>query len=168
MGMMKLKNKDINIIQTSFGDEEIKKLIQTSEDINNMSETNLYPEGTPTELLFKITVNDNFIGYIKLSRIRWFNRKCELSIMIKREYQSKGYGSAALESIIKYAFEKMNLHRLEAEVIEFNTPSIKLVEKFGFVREGVLREAKFNDGKYYDIFRYGLLKTEWEKGGSDE
>lgn len=56
----------------------------------------------------------------------------------------------------------MNLHRLEAEVIETNSASIKLIEKFGFKKEGVLREAKFQNGKFIDIYRYGLLRSEYK------
>ena len=40
---------------------------------------------------------------------------------------------------------------------------VKLLEKAGFVKEGILREAKFSDGGYHDIIRYGILRNEWEK-----
>ncbi len=56
----------------------------------------------------------------------------------------------------------MNLHRLEAEVIENNSPSIKLVEQLGFKLEGKLREAKYTEGGYIDILRYGILKNEYK------
>lgn len=52
------------------------------------------------------------------------------------------------------------MNRLTAEVYEYNEVSIKLLEKFGFKKEGRLKKAKFHNGRYYDIFIYGLLKNE--------
>lgn len=160
---MILNIDELKIVQTSSDDSDVENIILNSPDIENMSEVNLYPKGTPTELLYKIYDENNLAGYIKLTRIRWFNRKAEISIMIKKEFQKKGFGTKVMRGIINYAFTKMNLHRLEAEVLEFNEPSIKLMEKLGFKREGSLREAKYNDGKYWDIYRYGLLRNEWEQ-----
>ena len=68
---------------------------------------------------------------------------------------------------MEYAFNKMNLHRLEAEAIEYNKASISMLEKFGFVLEGTLREAKYSDGKYWGVYRYGLLRQEYLKHHKD-
>ena len=57
----------------------------------------------------------------------------------------------------------MNLYRIEAEVIAFNKVSVKMVEGLGFVKEGILREAKYSNGKYWDIYRYGILRSEYDK-----
>ena len=57
----------------------------------------------------------------------------------------------------------MNLHRLEAEVVANNKVSINLIEKLGFKKEGTLREAKYSNGTYYDIYRFGLLRKEYKK-----
>jgi len=66
----------------------------------------------------------------------------------------------------KYGFKTMNFYRLEAEVAAYNKGGQKLFKKLGFVEEGRLREAKFLDGKYYDIIRYGMLFGEYvEKYG---
>jgi len=160
---MKLESNRLNLVSTELDDEEVNELLKASPDIVNMSEANFYPDGTPTEMLFRIEQNSTLIGFIKLSRIRWGNRKCELSILIDKRRQGRGLASEAMESVINYAFNEMRFHRLEAEVIEFNKASIKLIEKFGFRKEGVLREAKFYEGKYWDIIRYALLEKEWGK-----
>ncbi len=157
---MKLEGKNIKITSTEKSDKEFDSLFENEVDLYNMSETRLYPKGLPLEMVFKIESGNEVVGQIKLTRIRWFNRKAEISIAVKKNNQKKGIGTEALKIILDFAFNKMNLHRLEAEVIEFNEASIKLVEKFGFKREGQLREAKYSDGKYWDIIRYGLLKNE--------
>jgi RimJ/RimL family protein N-acetyltransferase len=53
----------------------------------------------------------------------------------------------------------LNFHRLEAEIVDYNEKSINLFESLGFKHEGTMREAKYYEGKYHDIFIYGLLKN---------
>ena len=160
---MILKSGQAVLKSSSSSDDELKELFQDPKILNNMTETRLYPEKTPTEMIFRIERDNKLIGELKFHSIRWFNRKAMLSVILIEEYQKKGIGEEALKTAIKFAFEKMNLHRLEAEVIAFNEPSKKLVEKLGFRLEGTLREAKYSEGKYWDIYRYGLLRKEYKK-----
>ena len=116
----------------------------------------------PTEMIFRIEKESTLIGEVRLKNLRWFNRKAELSIIVHKEQQGQGYGKEVLEYLIDYAFNKMNLHRLEAEALEFNEASVMMLEKIGFHLEGRLREAKYHNDKYWDILRYGLLKSEYK------
>lgn len=165
---MKLISNNIELELLSGEDSIISQIVEDSDDLFNMSEVWLYPKGTPTQMIFAIKKDGKLIGELKLRNIRWFNRKAELSIILKKEEQSRGTGTEIVKKIIEYAFGKMNLHRLEAEVIETNSASIKLIEKFGFKKEGVLREAKFQNGKFIDIYRYGLLRSEYKKQGNEK
>lgn len=167
---MELKTENLILKSTDKNDPELESLSQETGVLFNMSETRLYPKGMPGEMTFRIEKNGELIGEISFKTIKWFNRKAELSILLSKENQNSGYGSEAMLAAMKFGFNKMNLHRIEAEVIAFNKPSIKLVEKLGFVFEGALREAKYSDGKYYDIYRYGILKHEFNKtlGAGDE
>lgn len=142
-------------------DAELDGILEGEEDIFNMSEVRLYPPSMPSSMRFRIENENVLIGEIALKTIKWYNHKAEISIAIKKEFQGKGFGSDALFSMIKFCFERMNLHRLEAEVIEFNKESINLIEKLGFKLEGRLREAKYSKDRYYDVLRYGLLRNEW-------
>jgi RimJ/RimL family protein N-acetyltransferase len=155
------------VLRTTVGDdEELIALFQNADELLNMSETRVYPDGMPTEMVFRIEIDNVLIGEVRLKNLRWFNRKAELSIIIHEEHQGKGYGREVLEYIIEYAFDKMNLHRLEAEALEFNEISISLLEKLGFQPEGRLREAKYHNDKYWDILRYGLLKSEYKSNAN--
>jgi UDP-4-amino-4,6-dideoxy-N-acetyl-beta-L-altrosamine N-acetyltransferase len=73
----------------------------------------------------------------------------------------KGTGSRMELLALDYAFNKLRLHKLCCEVLAFNTPVIKLHEKFGFKVEGVLRDQYRRDGRFIDIYRLGLLANEW-------
>ncbi|WP_142992011.1 GNAT family N-acetyltransferase, partial [Staphylococcus haemolyticus] len=81
----------------------------------------------------------------------WVNRNSELFIYIgDEEYWGKGYGTQALELIIKFAFNNLNLHMLYLEVFSYNKNATKTYERLGFKQDGILRQSKFQDGKYYD------------------
>lgn len=73
----------------------------------------------------------------------------------------KGTGSRMEILALEYAFNVLGLHKLCCEVLGFNTPVIKLHEKFGFKVEGIFRDQYHRDGLFIDIYRLGLLKDEW-------
>lgn len=154
-----------NFIQLKTSDESdecIRKITEIPEVSKNLTERWLYPAGMPDSIVFAIFHENQIAGSCALKTIRWFNRKAELSLFLDPAFQKKGIGSNALIALMKHAFFSMNFYRLEAEVIEYNQPALILVRKFGFVEEGRLRQAKYFDGKYFDILRFGLLKIEFE------
>jgi len=159
---MILRDGKLKIVSTVLDDPETKKLSQDYSVLENLSETRLYPPNMPSSMVYRIEHEDKLIGEIGFRTIKWFNRKAEISLFIIPEYQGKGYGKQALLMLMKFAFKKMNLYRLEAEVIDYNDRAKSLFEKLGFVLEGRLRDAKYNEGKYYDVLRYGILKHEYE------
>jgi ribosomal-protein-alanine N-acetyltransferase len=63
--------------------------------------------------------------------------------------------------VLPWGFEQMALNRVEAQIHPENLPSLNLVLKLGFVREGLLREMGFWDGKYHDMLQLGLLRREF-------
>lgn len=74
----------------------------------------------------------------------------------------KGIGTKMEFLALEYAFGVLDLHKLSCEVLAFNTPVIKLHQKFGFTIEGVLREHHCLDGKYVDVYCLGILREEWD------
>lgn len=78
-----------------------------------------------------------------------------------REQWGKGYGGEAMALILRYAFDELNFHRIQASVFEYNKLSIKMCERAGFRREGVFREFLMRDGRRYDMYLYGLLRPDW-------
>lgn len=129
----------------------------------NLTEKWTYPDGLPDSITFSILQNDDILGQAAFKSIRWFNRKAELSLFLHPDHHGKRIGMKVMDAMIKHAFNHLNLHRLEAEVIEYNKPALNLVKKLGFICEGCLREARYFDGKYYSIYRFGLLRNEFEK-----
>ena len=85
----------------------------------------------------------------------------ELGYMIDPDHWGHGYATDAADRLCAYAFEERRLNKVFAEVYETNPASTRVLEKVGFEREGVHRQEAFVDGEYVDIYRYGLLASEY-------
>ena len=93
-----------------------------------------------------------------------FHGRAELFYSLRNDAdKQKGFMTEALKTILEYGFTEMNLHRIGAMVADWNTPSVKLLLHFGFIKEGTMREDYFENGKNEDSDCYSLLKWEWIK-----
>jgi len=160
---MILHCKELVLKTLSHDHPEILKITEDAAVSKFLTEKWLYPEPMPDSIIFGIEAGNEIIGEAALKNIRWYNRKAELSLFLKPEFQGKKIGTEVLKRMMKYAFNTLNFYRLEAEVIDYNEVSRKLVEKLNFTLEGRLRQAKYFEGKYYDILRYGILKPEFDR-----
>lgn len=79
----------------------------------------------------------------------------------------RGTGSRMEYLALEHAFSGILLHKLCCEVLAFNTPVIKLHEKFGFKVEGILRDQHKMDGSFVDVYRLGMLASEWQTNRND-
>jgi RimJ/RimL family protein N-acetyltransferase len=111
-----------------------------------------------------INSGDKLIGTCTLSHLDAENRRGEVGFALGHEHWGHGYMQEALSALIGFAFGEMELHRLEADVDPRNTRSIRLLERFGFQREGYLRERWLVAGGVQDTAFYGLLRREWQAG----
>ena len=104
------------------------------------------------------------IGLVEIDGISYSNRFAWISIGFGADAErGKGYGFEALSMAINFAFNELNLERLQLNVISYNTAGIKLYEKLGFKKEGIYREAVLRDGVRSDLLLYGLLRREWKE-----
>jgi len=119
------------------------------------------------ELQFSIDTKDGkHIGSLSFFPIKK-DRGGSFGIFIgDKDYWDKGYGSDAIKTILKYGFEKLHLHHIRLAgngVFDYNLRAIRAYEKLGFVKEGLLRERFFYDGKYRNIIPMSILESEWKK-----
>ena len=80
----------------------------------------------------------------------------------QEEFKRKGIMTEVLKVLIPFGFEQMELQKIEAFVGPGNTPSLRLMQKFGFKREGLMQEDYYWKGAVYDSIAFGLLKTTFE------
>ena len=106
-----------------------------------------------------ITLKDNskLIGIIGHYRIKPEHYRAEIGYMLLPEYQGKGIVSEAVREAVKYGFNSMNLHSIEAIIAPENHGSAKVLEKNGFVKEAHLKENEFYDGRFLDTVIYSIL-----------
>jgi len=154
---------NLKLIRQDEIDSGIQEILSDPDILENLSEAHSYPAPMPGTICFRLETESEVIGEVCLKNIKWINHKAEISLFIRKDMQSKGHGLKALRTIIDYGFKRLNLYRLEAEVIEGNTASLKLLNKTGFTEEGRLREAKFIHGEYKDLLRFGLLRKEYNQ-----
>ena len=88
-------------------------------------------------------------------------RTCLTGYELARHAHGQGYMSEALRAIFAWAFETMEVDRIEAQVHPLNAPSLKLLKRLGFVEEGLLREAGLWMGERRDLVQLGLLRREF-------
>ncbi len=101
------------------------------------------------------------IGTCTLFHIDEQNRRAEIGYALAREYWGQGLMSEALTTLLKYAFSTLDLHRIEADVDPRNEPSVRILERLGFQREGLFRERWLVAGERQDSLMLGLLRHDW-------
>lgn len=119
-------------------------------------------------LVIEIPAEDGWepIGNCSLFSINWRIRTAEFGIVIgAKQHWNKGFGTEALQVIIKHGFETLNLNRIALRVYENNPRAIRSYEKAGLVHEGRLRQGHFQDGKYVDVLLMSILRSEWGDSG---
>lgn len=107
-------------------------------------------------------IGGQLVGTCTLGRIDVPNRRAELGFALGRMFWGRGYMTAALPVLLEFAFERLGLHRVFADADPRNARSIRLLERLGFRREGVLREHYWVQGEPQDGVVYGLLRAEWK------
>ncbi len=103
------------------------------------------------------------IGLVSFQNISWRNRSCNIDVYISKEHRGHMSTGIGVYRALEYAFDELNLHRVSAVIYSFNTLSWKFFEFIGAVRELVLKDHILRDGKWYDVFVYGLLDREFNE-----
>ena len=105
---------------------------------------------------------DEILGTCTLFRIDLTHRRCEIGFAIGKQHWGQGIASEAVVRLIRFAFEELDLYRIEADVDPRNERSLRLLERHGFQREGLLRERYRVGGEIQDTVFLGLLRREWK------
>ena len=108
-----------------------------------------------------LSQSNQLIGTCTIFNINKQNRNGEIGYILNRDHWGNGLMTEAISCVLAYAFDKLNLHRLEADTDPKNLASLALLEKLGFQREGYFRERWYVHGKWHDSVMLGLLKSEY-------
>ena len=105
--------------------------------------------------------NNQLIGACGLCYIDWINRNADFSIYVGKDgmYIDDSYAIEAAKAMIQYAFQELNLHRLWAEIYDFDESKKAMFAKLGFLFEGCHKQTHWTEGKWCDSLYYGLLRN---------
>lgn len=104
------------------------------------------------------------IGFANLVQIDQINRSAVHGVKFASDFRGKGFAKDTVKAIMKYAFETLNLNRLESTILEYNEASIGLYTKAcGWNIEGVKRQAIYKNGKYNDLVLIAITKQVYEQ-----
>ena len=111
---------------------------------------------------------DEMIGTVGLESINYIHRTAELGIFIgEAAYRNGGYGTEAINLILDYGFNYLNLNEIQLRVYAFNERAIACYKKCGFKEMGRRRKSIFVNGKYGDINYMDILKEEFDQAGKE-
>ncbi len=101
------------------------------------------------------------IGAVSLMNINRHNQSAELGYWLGRRFWGRGYMTEAILLALRFGFERIKLHRVEAEVFEQNAASASVLQKAGFTHEGTARQANHKRGHWHNMHRFGILHSEF-------
>ena len=90
------------------------------------------------------------------------NHFAEIEYCIGSDFQCKGYATEATKAVIKYGFDKINLHKVQICTKTINKASKRVIEKCGFTYEGTLRDYFFFNVDYVGRLFFSMLRSEYE------
>lgn len=106
-------------------------------------------------------MNENKVGIIDVHDFDKRVGSFSFGECIKPEYQKQGYAAEAIYLVLRYFFEELRCQKVTVQINSFNLNSIRLTERFGFIKEGCIRRTVFTKGRYYDELIYGMTVEEF-------
>lgn len=101
------------------------------------------------------------VGVCGLTNLDPIEKSGKIAIVVgNTDLQSKGIGTQSLELLLEYGFSKKKLHRIEADVLEFNKKSISFFQKFNFKKEFCMRDYLFRNDRWWDMIVFSKIETD--------
>ena len=153
-----------------FNDPEIRENIMMYLPMSLVNEEKWFErmiQSHPDEQVLSIEIQEDdtwkLIGNCGFMSFDRRVRSAEVGVVIgEKEYWNQGYGTEAMQLMLRHGFETLNLNRIQLRVYETNPRAIRAYEKAGFVHEGRLRQAQYKQGAYLDVLMMSVLRSEWE------
>ncbi|WP_251032390.1 GNAT family N-acetyltransferase [Mesobacillus foraminis] len=168
--LREVTTEDSNSLLKYLSDEEVMKYygLDPFQSINDaLDEISWYQsiQKNKTGIRWGITLKDQgaVIGSCGFHNSVSQHFRTEIGFELSKEHWGKGIAFEAVQAIISYGFEQLDLQRIEALIEPPNSSSQRLVEKLGFIREGLLRNYEFTCGKFDDLYMYSLLKQDFDQ-----
>jgi ribosomal-protein-serine acetyltransferase len=107
-------------------------------------------------------VDGTLCGAIRLKDIDRDDRKAKIGYFLGSEFTGKGIVTSAVSAVLAWCFDHLHLNRIELRCASGNAASMRVAERLGFSREGLLRQDECLNGVFVDQYVYGLLAEEFK------
>ena len=153
---------DIDDFMVWATDDEVTKYMMWSSYTSRSEAENFFVNIVKAHPWFKaICIDEKVVGSMTLDKGKGaFSCKAELGYVIARKCWGNGLATKAVAEALKRGFEDLDIERIEAYVDPTNIASYKVLEKNGFVREGLLRNCLMQKGVIKDRFLYSFLRDD--------
>jgi RimJ/RimL family protein N-acetyltransferase len=162
-----LEREDAGLLVPWINDPEVTRTLRIYRPMNLQAEEEFVARSAQSEhelvLGIAIQATDKLIGATGLHQIDFKNRHAGFGISIGEKAEwGKGYGTEAARVIVGHAFDTLNLNRVWLHVFEYNLRGIRAYERVGFRREGLLRQDRFHEGRYWDTIVMAMIRQEYQ------
>lgn len=131
------------------------------EDTKDFIRSTLFLPEDIRDFVAVIIYNGQKIGLIGFKLTDFVNKKTEIGYWISKEFENKGIVTKSVVKMINYAFNNLELNRIQIKCGIGNEKSSKIPKKLNFKFEGIERSAELLNGKFIDAEVYSILKDEW-------
>ena len=168
--LRKLTLDDLEDVYAYSSDEKVTRFLrwgphtavgQTESYIREVQQE--YQEGRDGPWGIEHRASSRVVGAIHLMDIRVRHRRAEIGFLLSKAYWRRGLMVEALQRVLKYAFEDVGLNRIGAFCLADNLAGMRVLEKAGMLKEGMLREYAFQKGALWDFYVYSILRCDWEE-----
>ena len=166
-----VEESDMDLLRTLINDPEIEKtVVGRSFPVSSYQQRKWFEEhGHSTEKLLRLiieTEKDGAIGTVSLGEFDWINRVAHRSDIkiLSSKVTENGVAVDAMNTLFKYAFDELNLNRIEGSVLDYNEQAIAMNKLLGYEFEGRQRQAVYKDGEYHDLILLSMLKEDFKEG----
>lgn len=166
--LRELRLEDAAAVFESWSDPEVQKfnapVMEKVEEAVELIQSLHKRSAEKRGIIWGITHKDRdwvmgMSGYNSWDR---YHRRADIGYDLARAHWGQGYASEAVHAMLRFGFEAMNLNRIEAETIEDNHGSVKMLKRLGFTLEGIRRSYSWeDDGTFHNGSIWGLLHHEF-------
>lgn len=159
-------DEDVDLLFEGLNDSSVRETLFTfrPKTKHELLEEYRKDSSNPNTILFTICElqSEKAVGITAFYRVDYVSRAAVFFLSIYNPAKwSSGYGTEATKIMIDYAFDILNLNRIQLHVSMENPRAIEIYKKCGFVVEGTLRQAMYHNNRYVDFYVMGILREEY-------
>jgi ribosomal-protein-alanine N-acetyltransferase len=121
----------------------------------------IFVEASGIRWALTLKPNKRMIGSCGFHLFDRRHQRVEIGYELHSDYWRQGIMSEAVRAVLVFCFDRLAVHRVEADVVEGNAASAALLKKAGFTLEGIWRDRVYKRGVYQSLWQFGILKPEF-------